>query len=103
MVSSRVEVRRSKRPFAAALWSAVVYALPTALLLGYTWHNTKPVYHGFDWILIGMLTYPTCVIIDLYFPSAVPVLIGLRVNAAAVYLLGRLVCHVAKRYRRFFW
>ena len=85
----------------------MVYALSTAVLLGHTWHNTKPVYHGFDWILIGMLTYPTCVIIDLYFPSAVPVqfeaLIGLGVNAAAVYLLGRLVCHVAKRYRRFFW
>jgi len=104
MPRTRVEAMRSKRSLTLGLSAAVLYALPTAILLGYTWHNTRPEYHGFDWMLVDILTLPTGAIIDLYFHKIVPVqfevLIGLGVNATAIYLLARFLCYIAERNRR---
>jgi hypothetical protein len=104
MPRTHIEALRSKRSFKPALWAAVLYTLPTAVLLGYTWHNTRPEYHGFDWMLVGILTLPTCAIIDVCFHKIVPVqlevIVGLGVNATAIYLLARVLNHIAERYRR---
>jgi uncharacterized membrane protein len=101
-----VDALLSKLSFTPVLWAAVLlsYTLPTAVLLGYTWHNTRPEYHGFDWVMVYILTLPTLAIIDPYFHKTVPVqfevLIGLGVNTTALYLFARLLCHIAERYRR---
>jgi hypothetical protein len=72
---------------------AALYAFPTGALLGWVWYNTKPEYHGFDWFMPAVLTLPTSALIDLWFPRVLPVgyegLIGLAVNATAIYSLAK--------------
>jgi uncharacterized membrane protein len=104
MPRTHAQALRSKLSFEPELWPVLLYAVPTAVLLGYTWYNTKPEYHGFDWMVVSILTLPACAIIDRYFPKVVPaqfeVLIGLVVNATIIYLLARLLSYVAVGRRR---
>jgi hypothetical protein len=74
------------------MWAAFAYALLATVLLDYTWYNSKPAFHGFDWIPVSLLTYPSCGIPYLFgnqsVPNAVAVLIGIAGNAAGIFLLG---------------
>jgi hypothetical protein len=84
MLSNRYSVR--------ALWILAFYTLPVAIVWVYTWHNTRPKYHGMDWILVSLLTYPGCgwelLFADREFvPMPFGVLVGLALNTAAIYLL----------------
>lgn len=70
----------------------MVYVVPLSLLLAYTWCNTRPQYHGMDWILPGLLTYPGLAIGLLWnATNATAVMAGIVVNALLLYLLGTLV------------
>jgi hypothetical protein len=74
------------------MWAALVYVLLATVLLGYTWYNTKPAYHGFYRLPVSLLTYPWFAI-RLFFgiqsvPNAVAILIGIAGNAAGIFLLG---------------
>jgi len=75
-----------------ASWIVAFYTLPVAVLLMLTWHNSKPGYHGMDWIMVGFLTFPGCewqwVFSDRDFVSMpIAALVGLALNAAALSLL----------------
>ena len=72
---------------------AALYTVLTALLLGYTWHNTKPEYHGFDWFWACVLTLPWSAIVDSCHVVSLPaaVIIGIGLNAGVIYLFGRLL------------
>jgi hypothetical protein len=91
------------QPTSAALWPALIYAVPTATLLVYTWYNTRPEFHGFDWLTIDILTLPGCAIVDLYFHNIVPTalqdIIGLCLNAIAIFYLARWIYKRLERYR----
>ena len=103
MARTRALALRSKLLGAPALWTAGFYTLPTAILLVYTWYNTIREFYGFGWMVVSILTFPTCLVIDLWFPGIVSVpfevLIGLAVNSIAIYLLAGLLSYIAKRWR----
>jgi hypothetical protein len=89
-----------KRSFVA--WILALYALPVAILLACTWHNTRPEYHGFDWVLVSFLTYPGCVWGILLprpelFPIPFEVLIGLALNTIGLCLLAWLASRFVRR------
>lgn len=72
-----------------------------AVLLGYTWRNTSPRYHGGDWIMVEMLTLPGG-ILGVYLAKGLPLpfqaLFALAANSIVGYLLCLLICHLAERY-----
>jgi hypothetical protein len=92
MLRTRAEAFRSKRSLAPPMWAALVYVLLATVLLGYTWYNTRPAYHGFYWLPVSLLTYPSVGIPVLSgiqsVPNAVAILIGIAGNAAGIFLLG---------------
>jgi hypothetical protein len=93
----------SKR-FSVPTLITVIYALGAAILLAFTWYNTKPQYHGFDWIPVSLLTYPGLAVLLLYFhgenlSNPVVVLIGLCLTAIALYLLTSLICYAVQKWR----
>ncbi|HEY3741747.1 MAG TPA: hypothetical protein VGL53_17970 [Bryobacteraceae bacterium] len=47
-------VLASRRAFVAAM----LYALAMSTYFGYVWYNSKPEYHGMNWILAGLLSFP---------------------------------------------
>ena len=89
------------KPVLPGLWAGVLYTLPLAVLLGQTWHNTKPGYHGMDWIAVGILTLPGSVIADLclgkHHSLPLETIIGLVTNSVAFYFVGFAICHLAER------
>ena len=91
------------KPVLPALWVAVFYTLPMAVLLSHTWHNTRPSYRGTDWILVVILTLPGS-IIGAYFGKTLPApfhaIIGLAINSIFGYFLALLISHLAERYGR---
>jgi hypothetical protein len=89
------------KPVLPGLWAGVLYTLPTAALLGNTWRNTKPGYHGMDWIAATVITLPGSLIADLCLGKhrSIPLeaIIGLVVNSIGFYLIGLSICHLAER------
>ena len=82
-----------RRPQASALLCALIYFLPVASYVGYIWWDTKPQYHGLDWMFVGYLTLPMCAMADMWLPNRLPMpvdsLIGLVFNATVIYALVR--------------
>jgi hypothetical protein len=79
-----------------------LYTLPVTILLVCTWYNTKPSYHGMDWMMVGILTIPGCaweyVFSDReWLPMGCVALIGLDLNTAALCLAGRRFSYIARR------
>ena len=88
------------KPMLPALCAGVLYTLQTAALLGHTWHNTKPSYHGMDWIAVTVITLPGSLIADLclgkHHSMPVEAIFGLVVNSIGFYLIGLSICHLAE-------
>jgi hypothetical protein len=89
------------KPVLPGLWAGLIYTLPVGALLSHTWHNSKPGYHGTDWIVGIVLTLPGSALADLCLgkhPSLpVEAAIGLVVNSIALYFAGLVICHLAER------
>jgi hypothetical protein len=90
---SKTRPTRLAQPTRLALRAALIYVVPTWIYLAYIWYNTRPEFHGLDWLLIGVLTLPVCAMMSLYFHGVVPIaaqtLIGLFVNAIAIFFMAR--------------
>jgi hypothetical protein len=85
--------------FVPASWILAFYTLPLAVLLAFTWHNSKPQYHGMDWLMVGLLTYPGCgwqyVFSDRDFVSMpIGALVGLALNTSALCVLAWLFSRI---------
>jgi hypothetical protein len=89
------------KPVLPGLWAGVLYTLPTAVLLGHTWHNTRTGYHGTDWVAVVVVTLPGSLIADLsmgkHRSMPLEAIIGLVLNSIAFYLVGLSICHLAER------
>jgi len=84
-----------------AVWAGVLYVLPMTILWGLTWRHSKPSYRGSDWMLMGLLTFPGC-LVGVYFERVLSppfqALVGLGANWIVFYLVGLLICHLAERF-----
>lgn len=77
---------------------AALYGLPAAVLFASTWYNTKPKYHGYDWVLVSILSVPWSVIAAVQgVRTPLADLVGIVVNSAMMYLFGVLVAVAAYR------
>jgi hypothetical protein len=81
---------------------AALYAVPTAMLLSYTWHRAIPKYHGYDWFWVAILTFPWSPILTEVYNTSVgaAVIVGIALNTALIYLFGTLLTCLRKRDHR---
>jgi hypothetical protein len=77
---------------------AALYAIPTAVLLSYTWHYAIPKYHGYDWFWVAILTFPWSPILTNFYNVSVAtaVMIGIALNTFIICLFGALLTCLRK-------
>ena len=78
--------------FRPARWILAFYTLPVGLYLAFTWYNSRPEYHGMNWILVCLLTLPGCewqlLFSDREFVSmGIAARVGLALNTSAMFLI----------------
>jgi hypothetical protein len=74
------------------IYLAFPYALLISAVIGYTWHNTKPEYVGYDWIPVYSLTMPWSMWLS--------PLHGAFINTGLLYITGVLISSTIGHFRR---
>ena len=82
------------RPCALA---AGLYAVLAGGLLIDTWCNTSPKYHGYDWVLVTLVTLPWSPFFNILFSIPAAVIGGVALNTGVVYLFGAFLASGKRR------